>query len=60
MVAEGVRTARSAYELGKRMGVEMPIIRQVYHVLYKGKDPRKAVRELMTRELKVELEHGSL
>ncbi len=60
MVAEGVRTARSAYELGKKMGVEMPIIRQVYHVLYKEKDPREAVKELMTRELKVELEYGSL
>ena len=57
MVAEGVRTARSAYKLGKKMGVDMPITRQVYHVIYDGKDPRRAVRELMTRELRVELEH---
>jgi glycerol-3-phosphate dehydrogenase (NAD(P)+) len=54
MVAEGVRTAISAYELGKKMGVEMPIINEVYEVLYRGKDPKKAVRELMTRDLKVE------
>ena len=54
MVAEGVKTAISAYDLGKKMGVEMPIINEVYEVLYRGKDPKKAVRELMTRDLKVE------
>ncbi|MCD6297706.1 MAG: glycerol-3-phosphate dehydrogenase, partial [Deltaproteobacteria bacterium] len=57
MVAEGIKTARSVYELGKKMEVELPISNQVYHILYNGKDPQKAVRELMTRELKVELEH---
>lgn len=57
MVAEGIKTARAAYELGKKMDVALPIINQVYHVLYNGKDPKVAVRELMTRELKVELEH---
>jgi glycerol-3-phosphate dehydrogenase (NAD(P)+) len=54
MVAEGVKTAISAHELGKKMGVELPIIDQVYDVLYRGKDPREAVRELMTRDLKGE------
>ena len=57
MVAEGVKTARSAFELGRKIGVDMPIISQVYQVLYEGKDPMFAVKELMTRELKVELEH---
>ena len=57
MVAEGIRTSRSVYELGKNLGVEMPICNQVYHILYDGKDPRLAVRDLMTRELRVELEH---
>jgi glycerol-3-phosphate dehydrogenase (NAD(P)+) len=56
MVAEGVKTAVSAYELGNKMGVEMPIINEVYEVLYRGKNPREAVRELMTRDLKVEQE----
>jgi glycerol-3-phosphate dehydrogenase (NAD(P)+) len=56
MVAEGVRTCLSVYELAKREGVDMPIINQVYDILYQGKDPREAVRELMTRELKPELE----
>jgi len=54
MVAEGVKTSIAAYELAKKIGVDMPIINQVYEILYKGKDPRIAVRELMTRELKKE------
>jgi glycerol-3-phosphate dehydrogenase (NAD(P)+) len=54
MVAEGVKTSISAYELAKKIGVDMPIINQVYEILYKGKDPRIAVRDLMTRELKKE------
>ena len=57
MVAEGVRTARSAYELSKKMGVEMPITTQVYQILYEDKNPIEAVKDLMGRELKVELEH---
>jgi glycerol-3-phosphate dehydrogenase (NAD(P)+) len=57
MVAEGVKTSISSYELAKKMGVEMPIISQVYEILYHGKDPKKAVKELMTRELKKELEN---
>jgi glycerol-3-phosphate dehydrogenase (NAD(P)+) len=58
MVAEGVRTARSAYELSKKMGVEMPITAQVYQILYEEKNPIEAVKDLMGRELKVELEHS--
>jgi len=56
MVAEGIRTARSAYELARKMGVEMPITSQVYQILYEGKQPREAVRELMTRGLKAEFD----
>jgi len=55
MVAEGIKTSLSAYNLAKKMGVEMPIITEVYNVIYRGKEPRKAVKDLMTRELKVEL-----
>ncbi|MDD4909049.1 MAG: NAD(P)-dependent glycerol-3-phosphate dehydrogenase [Candidatus Omnitrophica bacterium] len=54
MIAEGVPTARSAYELGKRHKVEMPIVREVYSVLYKNKNALKAVKDLMTRKMKVE------
>lgn len=56
MVAEGIKTARSAYELSERMGVAMPITREVYRILYEGRDPRDAVRELMLRDLKAERE----
>jgi glycerol-3-phosphate dehydrogenase (NAD(P)+) len=54
MVAEGIKTSQSAYNLAQKMGVEMPIITEVYNVIYKGKEPRKAVKDLMTRELKAE------
>ncbi|MFC1840978.1 NAD(P)H-dependent glycerol-3-phosphate dehydrogenase [Thermodesulfobacteriota bacterium] len=57
MVAEGVKTTISAYELARKIGVDMPIVDQVYETLYKNKDPLAAVKELMTRELKKELEH---
>jgi glycerol-3-phosphate dehydrogenase (NAD(P)+) len=56
MVAEGIRTSISAFQLAKKMDIEMPIIDQVYGILHEGKDPNVAVRELMTRELKKELE----
>ena len=57
MVAEGVKTTRSTYELSKKMGVDMPITTQVYQILYEGKNPKEAVKELMGRALKSELEH---
>jgi len=55
-VAEGVRTAKGAHRLATDLGVEAPIIREVYASLYEGKDPRQAVRDLMTRDPKAELE----
>jgi glycerol-3-phosphate dehydrogenase (NAD(P)+) len=56
MVAEGVKTARSVYNLSLRLGVEMPISHAVYHILYSDLDPKEAVRQLMTRDLKNELD----
>ena len=53
-VAEGVRTAEAAFELGRRCGVEMPITEQVKAILTEAKDPRTAVHELMSREPKPE------
>jgi glycerol-3-phosphate dehydrogenase (NAD(P)+) len=50
-VAEGVRTAKSAHDLGLRLGIEMPITNEVYRVLYEGKDVRQALYDLMTRPL---------
>jgi glycerol-3-phosphate dehydrogenase (NAD(P)+) len=54
-VAEGVRNAKSARELAKRLGVEMPITETVYRVLYEGVSPRDAVTALMMRETKPEI-----
>jgi len=54
MVAEGVLTSKSALELADRLGVEMPITREVYNILYEGKDQRAAVADLMQRDLKSE------
>jgi glycerol-3-phosphate dehydrogenase (NAD(P)+) len=54
MVAEGVKTAESAWELAKRNGIDMPITEQVYKVLHEDKPARSAVVELMTRNLKAE------
>lgn len=54
MVAEGVKTTESAYNLAKKLGVEMPIIEQMYQMLYQNKSAREAVLELMTRNLKAE------
>jgi glycerol-3-phosphate dehydrogenase (NAD(P)+) len=50
-VAEGVKTAKSAYDLGVKLDVDMPISTEVYRVLYEDKSPRQAVVDLMTRAL---------
>ena len=58
MVAEGVKTARSVYNLSRKLGVEMPISHAVYHVLYDDLDPKTALHQLMTRDLKQELDEN--
>jgi glycerol-3-phosphate dehydrogenase (NAD(P)+) len=55
MVAEGVATTESTHELARKMGVELPIIEQVYKVLFLGKNPHLATELLMTRDLKEEV-----
>lgn len=55
MVAEGVATCRSAWELAVRYDVEMPITDQIYQVLFKEKSPGGAVSDLMGRSLKAEI-----
>jgi glycerol-3-phosphate dehydrogenase (NAD(P)+) len=56
MVAEGVKTTRSAHELALRSGVEMPITAQVFEVLYNDKPIARALHDLMTRDLRRETE----
>ncbi len=53
-VAEGVRTAQAVHALGVERGIELPITAQVHAVLFEGKNPADAVRELMTRPLRGE------
>ena len=55
MVAEGIRNTRSVYLLARRLQVEMPIVEQMHRVLYEGKKPSEAVRNLMQRSLKPEM-----
>ncbi|HEY7406664.1 MAG TPA: NAD(P)H-dependent glycerol-3-phosphate dehydrogenase [Gemmatimonadaceae bacterium] len=55
-VAEGVYTTQSAHALASREGIEMPIVAAVYRILFEGTDPRRAIGELMTRELRAEPE----
>jgi glycerol-3-phosphate dehydrogenase (NAD(P)+) len=54
MVAEGVASTKSVYGLGKRVHVELPIVNEVYQVLYEEKDPIAATADLMTRDAKTE------
>ncbi len=54
MVAEGVRTTQAIYQLAGKLDVAMPITEQVYKVIYEGHDPRAAILQLMSRELKEE------
>ncbi|HNR13609.1 MAG TPA: NAD(P)H-dependent glycerol-3-phosphate dehydrogenase [Thermodesulfobacteriota bacterium] len=58
-VAEGIKTTRSAYDLARRHGIEMPIIEQMYNILYANKQPQQAVSDLMNRSLRCELEESS-
>ena len=53
-VAEGVRTTRSIHELGRRLGIEMPITASIYELLYEEKPALEAANELMGRPLKKE------
>lgn len=55
-VAEGVNTARAALALAERHRVEMPIVREVCAVLFEGKEPRKAVTDLMERAARAEID----
>lgn len=53
-VAEGVKTAKAARDLAIKYDVDMPIVDEVYQLLYEAKDPKRAVKDLMSRELRGE------
>lgn len=54
MVAEGVPTTLSAYQLMKKFDVEMPISQAIYAILYEGASPTEATQSLMKRDPKIE------
>jgi glycerol-3-phosphate dehydrogenase (NAD(P)+) len=54
MIAEGVPTAKSAYECARKLNIETPIIDQVYSILHDGKRPDQALQELLGRDQKAE------
>ncbi|CAG35380.1 NAD(P)H-dependent glycerol-3-phosphate dehydrogenase [Desulfotalea psychrophila] len=54
MVAEGVKTTKSFYDLARKLDVETPILDEVYHIIYEGKDCSQAVQDLLGRKLKPE------
>ncbi len=54
-VVEGVQASRAVYEQSVRLGVELPIIEQVYRVLLEGRDPREAVKALLARSTGAEM-----
>ncbi|MDE1327237.1 NAD(P)H-dependent glycerol-3-phosphate dehydrogenase [Vibrio aestuarianus] len=53
-VVEGYRNTKEVWVLAQRMGVEMPIVEQIYQVLYQGKDARMAAQDLLARDKKAE------
>ena len=54
MVVEGVATTKAAYELAREKNIEMPILEQMYHVLFADGDVNECTRTLMTRSKKSE------
>jgi glycerol-3-phosphate dehydrogenase (NAD(P)+) len=58
MVVESVYTIKAAYDLSKKLNVEMPITEELYKVLYENENPLSSLKRLMTREMKSEVEEG--
>lgn len=56
MVAEGVKTSQAVHLLAKRLGVDMPLVEAMYRILYENFSPKEAIKKMMSRELKDELE----
>jgi glycerol-3-phosphate dehydrogenase (NAD(P)+) len=55
MIAEGIETTQSVFDMSVKNQIEMPIVHQVHKILFEDKDPKKATEELMTREAKEEV-----
>lgn len=55
-VAEGVKTSKSVYDLSRRISVEMPIAEEVYQVIHQDKSTHQAVRDILSRDLRREMD----
>lgn len=60
MIAEGVNTAKSAYNLARNQNIDAPIILETYRILFENKSPRASIKDLMTRQVGAEMEGISL
>lgn len=60
MVAEGVKTAKSAFDLSQKNKIDMPITNEVYKVLYQNQSPLEAVNNLLKRKQKGEVTSGEM
>jgi glycerol-3-phosphate dehydrogenase (NAD(P)+) len=56
MAVEGIKTTKSAYQLSQKYNSSMPIVKEIYEVLYEGKDVKNSVINLMLRDKKHEME----
>ena len=52
---EGVRTAKAVHEKARELGIDMPIVNEIYAVLFENKNARESAKQLMTRDLKSEM-----
>lgn len=52
---EGVRTAKAVHETALKLGIDMPIVNEIYQVLFEAKSPQESARNLMLRDLKTEI-----
>lgn len=57
MVVEGVYAAKAAVKLAEKYNVDLPIAKQVHKILFEGKKPEEAVKELMLRDKKIEIQN---
>lgn len=55
MIAEGVKTTKSAYDMAKQLDVKVPIIEELYYVLYENKPVKDMIEDILSRDLQSEL-----
>lgn len=56
MVAEGINSTKSGYQLAQKHNIEMPIVNEMYKILFENKSPKDSMKDLMTRQVGAEME----